>query len=400
MAQILDGIRVIEMASWVFVPGAGAILADLGADVIKIEHPNYPDPCRGLVASNLPTNAPNIMLETANRGKLSAGIDVSTPSGHEVLRKLVESADVFLTSMLTPVRQKLGIDVDDIRRWNSRIVYARGSGLGVRGPEANRPCFEGSAYWYRSGIAYSLTPHTEEWPVGQRPGIGDLPSGAMLAGGVLGALYARERTGVPPLVDVSLMSSAAWTYAPDMVNGRINPHDEPTRLGRGTTNPVAHLYKTKDRRIISLHLMDSDRYWPEFCQTIGREDLIADPRFADSSRREANNEALVQILDHEFASRPLSEWTKVLSGMRGVWGVMQKPADFAVDPQLEANGYLQRVRDREPELWLAAAPIQYDETPSTFRGMPMHGEHTDEVLTSLGYTWDEIMDMKIAGDVL
>jgi crotonobetainyl-CoA:carnitine CoA-transferase CaiB-like acyl-CoA transferase len=400
VTRILEGIRVVELASWVFVPSAGAILADHGADVIKVEHPTFPDPCRGLVASNFPKNAPNIMLETANRGKRSVGLDVSTEAGRGVLRRLVESADVFLTSMLPIVRQKLHIDVDDIRGWNPKIVYARGSGLGVRGDEADRPAFDGSAYWYRSGIAYSLTPPTEEWPVSQRPGIGDLPTGALLAGGVMGALFARERTGAAPLVDVSLISSAAWSYAPDMVNGRLNPNAEPVRFGSGTTNPLGHLYKTSDGRIISLHMMDSDRFWPDFCGTIGREDLIDDPRFDHSSKREANHAELIHILDDEFAARSLSGWRIVLRRMKGAWGVMQKPADFAVDPQVEANGLLQPVHDRDEELWLAASPVQFDETPTSFTVMPPHGAHTDEVVSSLGYTWDEIIEMKISGAVL
>jgi crotonobetainyl-CoA:carnitine CoA-transferase CaiB-like acyl-CoA transferase len=400
MTKILEGIRVIEMASWVFVPAAGAILADHGADVIKVEQPAFPDPCRGLRASNFPKNAPNIMLETANRGKRSIGLDITTDEGRAVLRKLVESADVFLTSMLTDVRRKLRVDVDDIRAWNPGIVYARGSGLGVRGPEANRPSFDGAAYWYRSGAAYSMTPDTEEWPVGQRPGIGDLPSGAMLAGGVMGALFARERTGTPPLVDVSLISSGAWTFAPDMVNGRLNPGDEPVRFGAGSANPLGHLYKTKDRRVISLHMMDSDRYWEDFCRTVGREDLLAEPRYDHSSKRDANTAELVAIFDEVFAAKTLSEWTPILRTMKGAWGVVQKPADFAYDPQVEANGILQPVLNREQDLWLAAAPVQYDETPSSFTRMPAHGEHTDEVVGSLGYTWDEIVDMKLSGALL
>jgi crotonobetainyl-CoA:carnitine CoA-transferase CaiB-like acyl-CoA transferase len=401
MTGILDGIRVVEMAAWVFVPSAGAILADHGADVIKVEHPNFPDPIRGLVASNLPTNAPNIMLETANRGKRGVGLDVSTESGYAALRKLIESADIFLTSLLTPVRQKLRVDVEHLTEWNPKLIYARGSGTGVRGPEASRPAFDASAYWYRSGIAYTLTPYGQEWPIGQRLGIGDLPSGAMLAGGVLGALYARERTGQPQIVDGSLMATATWTFAPDIVNGKLNPNDEPIKVGRGDlANPLGNLYKTQDGRIISLMLMESDRFWPDFCKVIGRTEWIDDPRFDHSSARTANSAELVRLLDEEFASRPLAEWRMILDRLRGSWGVVQKPADVAVDPQVVANGYLQRVNDREQDLWLASSPFQYGEQPAPFSVMPRHGEHTDEVLLSLGFTWDEIIEMKLGGGVL
>jgi crotonobetainyl-CoA:carnitine CoA-transferase CaiB-like acyl-CoA transferase len=401
MTGIMDGIRVVEVATWVFVPSAAAILADWGADVIKIEHPEHPDPLRGLMAAALPTNAPNIMLEQSNRNKRGMAMNIATPGGYEALRKLVESADVFITNHLTPVRQKLRIDVEHIRAWNPNIVYARGSGLGLHGPEATRAGFDATTYWYRSGISHALTPPDQDWPIGSRLGIGDLPSGAMLAGGVAGALFARERTGVAPVVDVSLLSTAAWTYAPDIVNGRLNPNDPTRVVGRGdSTNPIAQLYRTKDRRIVSLVMMESDRFWPDFCQHIEREELINDPRFDHSSTRRTNAVELTKILEDVFASKTLEEWRPILSRMAGAWGVVQTPAEVAVDPQFEANSYFGKVIGRDEELWLTTNPVHYDDTPPVFHVMPNHGQHTDEILASLGYSWDDIVELKVSGAVL
>ncbi|MEB4209741.1 CoA transferase [Mycobacterium sp. 94-17] len=401
MAGILAGITVIELASWVFVPSATAILADLGADVIKIEHPTYGDPVRGLDASALPDDVPNILFEQGNRGKRSVGLDVTSADGKDVLRRLVQTADVFATNWLGKTRRREHLDVDDVRAWNPDIIYARGTGLGPDGDEADRASFDATAYWYRAGFAHILTPPNQEWPIAQRLGIGDLPSGAMLAAGIMGALFARERTGEASLVDVSLLSTASWVLAPDIVAGKMSPEVSQPVIGRGDPkNPLANLYRTKDDRIISLVMMESDRYWADFCTAVGRPELVPDERFSDSSRRSANASDLIKIFDEVFTSRTLAEWRPILSAMKGAWGVVQNATEVAVDPQVEANDYLTRVDREGAELWLTRAPFSFDRDRPALRPTPQHGEHTDTVLQTLGFSWDEIVKLKVAGVVL
>lgn len=402
MAGILDGIRVIDLASWVFVPGAAAILADWGAEVIKIEHPVTGDPLRGLNATALPSDAPHVMLEQANRGKRSIALDVTTPGGRQVFDRLIGTADVFMTNWLGKTRRREKIDVADLQALNDRLIYVRGSGQGPKGEEADRPGYDATTYWYRAGFAYVLSPEELEWPIGSRLGLGDLPSAAMLAGGVAGALFARERTGETPVVDASLLSCAAWHLAPDISYGKIRPSAQRTLVGRGDPrNPIANLYRTKDDRIISLVMMDSDRYWTDFCTRIGRPDLIDHERFHHSSVRAQHGPELMAILDEVFAARTLAEWRPVLHEMKGAYGIVQTPAEAAVDPQMVANGFIAPVQGRAgAEVWLTSGPIQYDEAPTVMRPMPQLGEHTDEVLPSLGYDCDEIVSLKVAGAVL
>ena len=208
MNDVLRGVRVLEVAAWTFVPAAGAVLADWGADVIKVEHPEMGDPQRGLIAMGIIPGGPgavNYIIEQPNRGKRSIGIDISTDGGRELLYDLARTSDVFLTSFLPQVREKLKIDVDDIRAVNPKIIYVRGSGQGVRGPDAGMGGYDAASYWSRGGIANALTPPSVEYPIAPRAAFGDLPGGMTIAGGIAAALFARERTGEAPIVDVSLV---------------------------------------------------------------------------------------------------------------------------------------------------------------------------------------------------
>ena len=216
MQDVLAGIRVVEVAAWTFVPISGAVLAEWGADVIKIEHPQSGDPQRGLVSSGLVPGAGgvNFMFEIPNRGKRSVALDLSTDGGRELLYKLVETADVFVTNYLPDVRARLGIDVDDIRARNPNVIYVRGSGQGAHGPEAGRGGFDGATFWARSGCAMAFKDPKAEWPVDQRPAFGDVLGGLTIAGGIAAAIARRERTGEPSVVDVSLLGMGLWSLGP------------------------------------------------------------------------------------------------------------------------------------------------------------------------------------------
>lgn len=405
MGNALSGFRVVEVAAWTFVPAAGAILADWGADVIKVEHPLTGDPQRGLVSMGLipgGDSAVNYIMEQPNRGKRSIGLDISTESGRNLLYKLVESADVFLTSFLPSVRQRLQIDVEHIRAVNPNIVYARGSGQGPLGPDSNKPGYDGSVYWGRGGVAHALTPAGSKWPIGARAAFGDLAGGMAIAGGIAAGLVQRATTGEAPVVDVSLLGLAMWVLSPDIVASGLYGGDPMPKFDRkGSPNPLVGNYRTSDGRFITLMMLQGERFWPEFCTVVGRTDLLADPRFADAGARFANREELIETFDDMFASKTYEEWKAVLANLSGAWAPVQMPNELVDDIQVQANGYLGRVvRDDGREYDLVSNPVQMNETADRLVAAPEHGQHTEEILLEMGFDWPEITAYKEAGTIL
>jgi crotonobetainyl-CoA:carnitine CoA-transferase CaiB-like acyl-CoA transferase len=405
MANALTGFRVLEVASWMFVPSAGAVLADWGADVIKVEHPVTGDPQRGLSSMGLipgGDGAVNYIIEQPNRGKRSIGIDISTDGGRELLYRLVESSDVFLTSFLPAVRQRLKIDVEHIRAVNPRIVYARGTGQGPLGPDREKGGYDGASFWGRGAEGSALKPGDAEFPIGGRPGFGDLAGGMAIAGGIAAALLQRATTGEAPVVDVSLLGIAMWMLSPDIVASGLYGGDPMPKFDRSSSpNPLVGSYRTADDRFITLMMLQSDRFWPDFCTHIGRPDLIGDPRFADGGARYANGKELVGIIDEVFASRTYAEWKQALATLEGVWAPVQLASELVDDPQVGANGYLSRVeRDDGKAYDLVANPVQMDGTGDRLAPAPEHGQHTEEILLELGLDWDQIVAAKEAGSVL
>jgi crotonobetainyl-CoA:carnitine CoA-transferase CaiB-like acyl-CoA transferase len=402
MPSILEGIRVVELASWTFVPAAGAVLADWGAEVLKIEHPETGDPQRGLISSGLMAGAGGIdhMMEQPNRGKKSIGIDVRHPHGLELVYKLVEKADVFLTNVLPDSCARLRVDLESIRVRNPKVIYARGSGHGARGPDANRGGFDLAAYWSRGGIADALTADGG-YPLLQRPAFGDVMGGLAIAGGIAAALFRRERTGEPSVVDVSLLSTAVWNLAPDVVGEGLLKGRLPRFDVESSPNPLVNYYRTSDNRFLAFVLLQSDRHWPEFCSVIERPDLLEDPRFAAAASRFQNRRECIQELRKVFESRPFDEWKTRLRQLTGVWAPVQRALELHEDEQVLANGYLPEVASEHGiEFRLAASPVQFDETPFALRRAPRHGEQTDEVLLELGLDMERILELKASGAIL
>src|SRR5947208_4916280 len=402
MSGVLHGVRVLEVAQWWFVPAAGAVLADWGADVIKIEHPTSGDPQRGLVTSGLvpPTGGVNFMVEQPNRGKRSVGLDLGRPAGRDLLYRLVETADVFLTNFLPAARRRLAIEVDDIRRVNPKIIYVRGHGQGARGPERERGGYDAASFWCRGGIANALTPPGAAQPVMQRAAFGDSAGGMTVAGGIAAALFHRERTGEAAVVDVSLLGTAMWIMAPDIIASKLLGIDLPVGDRTQPPNPIVNSYRTQDGRWLFLNMLQPDRYWPDLCRRLGRPDLLADPRFADGRSRFAHRAECVRELDAIFATRTLAEWRRALADAEGVWAPMQTARELADDPQAVAHGSLREVeRGHGTRFTLVASPVQFDETAPALRPAPDLGQDTEEVLLALGLSWEEIAAAKEAGAV-
>lgn len=387
-----EGVRVVELAQWVFVPVAGALLADWGADVIRIERLDG-DPYRGLATQGIGTDSGgvNLSMAMANRGKRSVAMDLRTTAGIEVLNRLLESADVLLTSLRPGALDRLGLGADAVRERHPRLVYARGSGFGVRGPDADQPGYDSSAFWARGGVGEILTPPDRDYPISQRGAMGDRNGAMALAFAISAALLRRSRTGVGSVVDVSLLATAMWMLSSDLLT-TLSGANVPRASGRGgLVNPLVGTYRTKDDRHVQLMLLQGDRYWPAFCQVIGRRDLADDARFGDLAARRENAKALMAELDLIFAERSLSAWKAVLSTFDAPWAPVQSVEELVDDPQVLANGYIGEVVTEDGHHYrLPTGPVQFDCAPPELRRAPEHGEHTEAVLEELGYDWDRI----------
>ena len=405
MTGPLDGIRVIEVSSWMFIPSAGAILVDWGAEVLKIEHPETGDPQRGLVTSGLlpgGSDGVNFMMEQPNHGKQSLAIDISKPDGRDALLKLVATADVFLTNYMPKVRRKLGIDTDDIRAANPDIIIARGSGQGPKGPDAEKGGYDGASFWARGGVA-SVMPERDGWPSGQpAPAFGDVMGGLSTAGAIAAALVKRERTGEPSVVDVSLLATAMWQISPLVVASKLFGFSKIPQGDRTQSpNPVVGAYRTADDRFISLILLQSDKFWDDFVTRLGVPEMATDPRFADSAARAQNSAACIALLDEAFGAHPLSHWREVLDDFDGVWAPFQTLDELYEDPQVVANGYLPTMTAANgQDVQLVASPAQFDEQAVEMTRCPEHGEHTETALLAAGFEWDQIAAMKESGAIL
>lgn len=399
------GVRVVELAQFVFVPVTGALLADWGADVVKIEHPVTGDGYRGLMTQGIGASAGtvNVSWEMANRGKRSVGLDLKSAPGREILLRLVEQADVFLTNALPSSLERLALGVDDLRAVNPALIYARGHGFGVRGPEADRPAYDATAFWARGGLGDTITPQGLPEPIGQRGALGDRNGAVQLAFGIAAALFRRERTGEGSVVDVSLLSTAMWMLASDVM-AALQGSYQPARLPEPGTrtmlpNPLVANFRCADDRFLTLCFLQPDRYWPELCRAIGQPELADDPRFVDFQSRAEHRGECLALLDEVFVSRTLDEWRATFADERFPWAPFQRVTEMAGDRQVIANGYLDTVDDGEVRFTLPTGAVQFDEQPANVRRAPEHGAHTDEVLLALGYDWDRIIELKL-GEVV
>ena len=396
----LEGIRVLEVAMYGFVPSGGAVLADWGADVIKVEHAVTGDPQRGLrmIGAFRVEGDPNPNVDHFNRGKRSIGLHLGTPGGREVLYELARRADVFLTSFLPSARRKFGIDVDDIRAVNPEIIYARGSALGPRGEEADKGGYDFTAFWCRGTHAASLTPPNIEGLISPAPAYGDTISGTNLAGGIAAALFRRERTGEPSVVDVSLLGSGLWTlgHALALSLHLGMPWVSPPQGSHGAmANPLSGLYRTADGRYLSFVMLQPGKFWADVCQHIDRPELADDPRFATAEQIAAHTDEGVKILQEVIATRTLAEWAERFATLAGPWAPVQDTLQAANDAQVRANEYILR----SGELELASSPVQFDVTAPQLGPAPEFAAQTEEILLELGLDWDRITALKEAGAV-
>jgi len=400
MAGPLEGVRVIELGVWVAGPSAGGVLADWGAEVIKVEPPTG-DPFRGLYVHaagvDIPANPP---FELDNRGKRSVVLDLTKAEAKPLLERLLDDADVFVTNVRAAALERLGLDWDAIHTRHPRLVYAHVSGYGTEGPDADRPAYDVGAFWARSGMAAALTPPSGEPPM-QRGAMGDHTAGITLAGGISAALLARARTGEGQLVSTSLLRVGGFVLGWDL-NATLRLGIPATPFVRSDMpNPVISPYRSGDGHWFWLLGLQGQRHWPDLVATVERPEWLTDPRFAGMSDRRENAAVLVAMLDEIFGSRPMSEWAERLDRAGMWWAPMLTTDEVVTDPQAHAAGLFIDVPqpDGDPQP-AVASPCDFSGTPwSVERPAPECGQHTEEVLLELGYDWEAIAALKDRGAI-
>lgn len=390
--HILDGIRVIEAASMVFVPSAATIMADFGAEVIKVESPPYGDIHRyGHQLPGMPVSEIPYVFQVENRNKKSILLNLKLEEGRTVLRKLIEKADVFLTNYRAAALKRLQMTYADFKELNPRLIYACGTGYGDEGPEADKPGYDMVAFWSRSGIEAQMFP-LNDW-LGPIPyGTGDRTSGSFLLNAILLALYNREKTGKGARVSTSLLCSGTWTNS-TMIQAQLCEAQFHGRVPREQAHNFTYIYYlAKDGRPLKLNIYDQEKDWAPFCKAMGRPDLIDDPRFAKIEDRVRNMPALIAIFDQAFARHDLNYWLKILTEHDIPHTSIYTYEDIADDAQAKASNVFVTVD--HPRF----GKFRTVDSPANVEGVkkvspspaPEPGEHSRQILQTLGHSDEDI----------
>jgi crotonobetainyl-CoA:carnitine CoA-transferase CaiB-like acyl-CoA transferase len=396
MAGPLEGVRVVEITMFQQGPVCGTKLGDMGADVIKVEPPTG-DPARGfmrIIGTMVGLKGRNFYFEQHNRNKRSIVLDMRVKKGLEVFFKLIDKADVFVNNLSIEAPQKMGIGPEALLERNPRLIYAQGSGWGRKGPDANELSFDYTGIG-RSGLMMSCGERGSP-PTQVLPGLGDELGGMVLAWAICVALYAREKTGKGQLVDTSLMGSLMCMESLILSAPAILGQEFPREIRTQAGNPIYNHYRAKDDKWFILAHLQPDRYWPSACRALGMPELENDPRFNSIEARGDNAKELIAIMDAKFATKTRDEWFEIFKQEDLIFSPIQTPAEVINDPQAVANNYV--VWFDHPVLGktkMIGFPWDFSETPASVRReAPEFGQHTEEILLELGYTWDDIAKLK------
>jgi formyl-CoA transferase len=396
---LLEGLHVVDLASFIAGPAAATVLGDFGADVVKVEPPHVGDAYRALsrVPPNPHVEGVNYPWQLDNRNKRSIALNLKSPGAKPVLERLVRWADVLVTNFPPRTRAKLGLEYDDLATLNSRLIYADVTGFGEAGPDAHLPGFDVTAFWARSGLM-DVTHQRGAPPAMNVFGSGDHTTAISLFAGIMTALYRREKTGHGARVTASLLAEGAWSasmWLQAVLVGAKNPRP----VDRfHPPNALGNMYRTADDRWVLLAFVNEDKQVPLFLKAIGHPEAAEDPRYADTPSRRAHAAEIVTLLDKTFATRPLVEWRELLDTAGLTYGVVQTLEECAHDPQLLANQVLLPIDDGSAEPHLTVnSPVHLDQEQKVRpRPAPDLGEHTESVLRDLGFDPAGIENLRTA----
>jgi len=390
----LEGIRVIDCSLWLQGPMTGALLADLGADVIKVEQLGEGDPFRGLTAGSLQLGARDLGFETINRNKRGIAVDLRKPQGTAVMHRLVKESDVFLHNLRPQAAQRLSLDYPTLSGINPRLIYSQASGWGLEGPDANKGAYNDSAA-AKTGMMYISGEPDLPKPQRTPPTTCDVAGSMCLALATVSALRARERMGKGQMVDTSIFG-ATITLLRWPITFALALGSDMLQRPRTEGAPLYNFYKCADGEWIYLVMAQYDKFWPSFREAVGLQELETDPRFENTAAVLANSSELISILDRVMATKTRAEWMEVFAERDFQFAPIQRSAELANDPQALANEYIMEYEHpafgREKVIGL---PYGFSETkPSLRHPCPQYGQHTEEVMLEIGYTWEDIARLK------
>jgi crotonobetainyl-CoA:carnitine CoA-transferase CaiB-like acyl-CoA transferase len=399
-SPIFQGLKVIDCASFIAAPAAATVLSDFGADVIKIEPPHNGDPYRQLpqLPGN-PKSSENYAWLLDSRNKRSLALDLAKPAAQAVLHTLVAQTDVFITNYPREVRRRLKLDYETLAPLNPRLVYASFTGYGEIGEEADKPAFDTTAWWARSGLMDLVRTEADAPPSRPVAGMGDHPSAMSLLAGILIGLYQRERTGKGTYVGSSLLANGVWAngyFAQAALCGATIINRPPR--GRGF-NALSSYYRCRDGRWLILTILNEDRQWPALAHALARADLLDDARFATKPQRLANSQALIRILDEAFATHDLAYWRDVLSANGLVFDMVAKVSEISRDDQMLANKVLVPFED-EAVLTVNSPLFVQGASKVQPRRAPDVGQHSEEILREAGYEDATLMELRASGVIV
>ena len=392
---LLRGLKVVEMATWLFAPMSACLLGELGADVIKVEA-HGGDPMRGLV--HRVRDHVDWVYELANRNKRSVALDVRSPGGGEVMRRLLQDADIFIVNLRRGGLERLGIDYESLREDHPRLIYAHATGYGTEGPDINRPAFDELAYWARGGFMSILGAPGND-PVRLVGAMGDLPSAMNITAAIFAALYQRELTGEGQFLTCSLYGGGIWANGFAVQGALATGQNFPRGDRYSSFNSLYNSYRASDDKWLQLAMIQEERFWAPFAEAIDLPILTEDARFAVAAERRRHTRELVELIEQRIVEEPRDHWAAIFDALDFPWAPAADELEIAQDPQAAVNGYVGVMEHRSGiEFKVLGAPFKLDQAPMTnYSSAAELGEHTELVLEELGYDWDAIAALKQAG---
>jgi crotonobetainyl-CoA:carnitine CoA-transferase CaiB-like acyl-CoA transferase len=394
---MLEGLKIIEMATYIAAPGAGGIMADWGADVIKVEPPGG-DPIRMFFSSLGVEETANPVFDMDNRGKRGIILDTSRPAGRDALLKLIDGADIFLTNVRPGGLARAGLDPETVLKRRPRLIYTTLTGYGLEGPEADRPGMDSAAFWARSGLAAMFRPKGGD-PVQLRTAFGDHVASLAIVGAVMAAVYERAQTGKGRLIDASLLRVAHYAGSSDLAIQHTRGRIASNRPRKDAPNPLINYFKAADNRWISLLQRQGEKDWPKLARALKIEHLVGDPRFANGRARREHGATLVPLLDEAFAARPYDEIAAALDAEEMIWAPVLTAGEAIADPQAIAAGCVVQTPTHDGGVMNApGGPVRFPGADDGPKGpSPRAGEHTRAVLAEAGFSVAEIDAMYASG---